>query len=91
MNGTDPAATLNSIQSGPICDQCNKSVRTGDKVQLYATHYEGDGWVSRRLWCENCASSCIGLETDGADEALLTAIYWNSRLVGMKITDRSLP
>lgn len=38
----------------------NKGVRTGDLVRAYATYYEGDGWVLRRLWCDECGASTIG-------------------------------
>jgi hypothetical protein len=85
----DPASALNGSQTGRICDRCNRRVRTGDPVRVYATHYDDDGWVMRRLWCDDCGSSTIGAETDGADEVLVKAVYWSGRLVGVTAVDRS--
>lgn len=91
MSRPNPTAALNGSQTGRICDRCNKHVRTGDPVMVYATHYDGDGWVMRRLWCDDCGDSTIGTETDGADEVVLEAVYWSGRLVSMTTTDRSWP
>ena len=90
MSRPDPAAALNGVQVGHICDSCNRRIRTGDKAVAYATYYEDEGWLIRRLMC-NCGSRTIGLPTDGADEAIIEAVYWSGRLVGVKTVDRSSP
>lgn len=50
MTRASPAKALSGARTGHICDSCNKGVRTGDLVRAYATYYEGDGWVLRRVW-----------------------------------------
>ncbi|SDJ57874.1 hypothetical protein SAMN05216226_105153 [Halovenus aranensis] len=91
MTRQSPAAVLNGVQVGNICDRCNKRVKTGDLVRAYATYYDADGWVVRRVWCDKCSSTTIGLPTDGADEVIVEAVYWSGRLVGAKTVDRSRP
>lgn len=91
MSPTNPAKALNGAQTGHICDRCNKGIRTGDKVRAYATHYDRDGWVLRRVWCDECGDSAIGESTDGADEVIVEAVFWNHRLVSVETRDRSLP
>lgn len=91
MAHANPAKALNGVRSGHICDRCNKGVKTGDLVRAYATHYEREGWVLRRVWCAECGDTIIGEETDGADEAIVEAIFWDHRLVSVKKRDRSLP
>jgi len=91
MTPQSPAAALNGVETGHICDRCNRRIRTGDLVRAYATHYETDGWVIRRVWCDECGSTTIGLPTDGADEAVVEAVYWSGRLVGVTTVDRSRP
>lgn len=86
---SNPAKALNGVKSGHICDRCNKGIRTGDKAVAYATHYDSDGWVIRRVWCDECGSREIGLPTDGADEVVVEAVYWSGRLVGIESVDRS--
>lgn len=88
MSRSNPAKALNGVRSGHICDRCNKRVRTGDLMRVYATHYEQDGWVLRRVWCEDCGDTSINQETDGAREVILEAVFWNSKLVSMnELTD----
>jgi hypothetical protein len=89
MSQSKPAKALNGVRSGHICDRCNKGVRTGDLVQAYATHYDRDGWMLRRVWCEECSGTTIGEETDGADEVMVEAVFWDHRLVSVKERDRS--
>lgn len=91
MTRPSPAAALNGEQTGHICDRCNRGIRTGDKAVAYATYYDDDGWVVRRVWCDDCESTTIGLPTDGADEVVVEAVYWQSRLVGVTTVDRSRP
>lgn len=91
MTRPSPAAALNGVQCGHICDRCNRGIRTGDKAVVYATHYETDGWVIRRVWCDECGDREIGLPTDGADEVVIEAVFWNHRLTGVKTVDRSKP
>jgi hypothetical protein len=83
MSRSNPAKALNGVQSGHICDRCNKGVRTGDLVRAYATHYDRDGWVLRRVWCEECGGRTVTSPTDNADEVVVEAVYWQGRLVGM--------
>jgi hypothetical protein len=89
MTRPSPAAALNKTRSGNVCDQCNRRIRTGDKAVVYATYYEADGWVIRRVWCDDCGSTTIGLPTDGTDEVVVEAVYWSRRLVGVTTVDRS--
>jgi hypothetical protein len=89
MNRPSPAAALNGVEVGNICDRCNRGIRTGDMAVVYATYYDADGWVIRRVWCDDCGNREIGLPTDGADEVVVEAVYWRSRLVGVKTVDRS--
>ena len=91
MTRPSPTAALNGLQVGHICDRCNRRIRTGDKAVVYATYYDADGWVVRRVMCADCGSTTIGLPTDGADEVLVKAVYWSGRLVGVKTVDRSRP
>ncbi|WP_205254246.1 hypothetical protein [Haloarcula sp. JP-Z28] len=57
---------------------------------VYATYYDADGWVVRRVMCD-CGSHTIGLPTDGADEVIVEAVYWRGRLAGAKTVCRSRP
>ena len=82
MTRPSPAAALNKTRSGNVCDRCNRRIRTGDKAVVYATYYDADGWVVRRVWCDGCGET-TGLSTDGADEVVVEAVYWSGRLVGM--------
>ena len=86
---SNPAKALNGVRSGHICDRCNKHVRTGDFVQAYATHYDRDGWVLRRMWCDDCGETTIGKETDEADEVIVEAVFCGHQLVSVKARDRS--
>jgi hypothetical protein len=83
MSRPNPAKALNGVRSGHICDRCNKGVQTGDMVKAYATHYDRDGWVLRRVWCEDCGESTIEAEADGADEVIVEAVFWNHRLISV--------
>ena len=89
MNRPSPAAALNGVETGNICDRCNRGIRTGDMAVVYATYYETDGWVIRRVWCDDCGNREIGLPTDGADEVVVEAVYWSGRLAGVTTVDRS--
>lgn len=91
MTQLSPAEALNGVQTGHICDRCNRGIRTGDKAVAYTTYYDADGWVLRGVWCGDCGSRTIGLKTDGADEAVIEAVYWQGRLVGATAVDQSRP
>jgi len=91
MSRPSPAAALNGVETGHICDRCNRGIRTGNKAVAYATYYEDERWLVRRVWCSDCGSTTIGLPTDGADEVVVEAVYWSGRLVGVKTIDRSRP
>jgi len=89
MSRSNPAKALNGVRLGHICDRCNKRIQTGDLVRAYATYYEGDGWILRRVWCRNCGDTTIRERTDGSDEAIVGAIFWNHQLTSAKIKDVS--
>lgn len=91
MTRPSPASALNGVQVDHICDKCNRGIRTGDKAVAYGTYYEVDGWVLRGVWCDQCGNRTIGLETEGADQAVIEAIWWSGRLVGVTTIDRSRP
>lgn len=91
MTRSNPSAALSGVQSGHICDRCNKRVRTGDRVRAYATHYEHDGWKLRRVYCSDCGETSIQSETDSADEVIVEAVFWDNRLVSVDVQDRSRP
>ena len=89
MAHTNRAKVLNGVRSGHICDRCNKRVRTGDLVWAYATHYDRDGWVLRRVWCDECGETTIGESTDRTDEVIFEAVFWGHRLVSVEVSDWS--
>lgn len=91
MTGSDPVTALSGVRTGHICDSCNRGVLTGDLVRGYSTYYEKDGWIPRRLWCDDCGSTTINEGTPGADELILQAVFWNHRLVSVQFEDRSPP
>jgi len=37
------AAALNGVETGHICDRCNRRIQTGNKAVVYATYYDADG------------------------------------------------
>ena len=91
MAHANPTKALDGVRSSHICDSCNKIVRTSDVVRTYATQYDGEGWLLRWLWCEECGDTSINRGTEGADEAIVEAVYWNNRLVSVEERDRNLP
>ena len=91
MTRPSPAKALNSVETGHICDRCSRGIRTGDMAVVYATYYEDEGWLVRRVWCSDCGSTTIGLPTDGADEVVVEAVWWAGRLAGATTVDRSRP
>jgi len=38
MSRPDPAAALNGVGTGQICDSCNRRIQHGDKVGMYVTY-----------------------------------------------------
>jgi len=91
MSRPDPAAAMNGTRTGHICSGCNKRVRTGALVRGYVTYYDRDEWVLRRLYCDSCGDRTIDRGTEGADEAIIEAVFWNHRLAGVCVLDRDLP
>jgi len=89
MSRPDPAAAMNGVGTGHICDSCNKRIQHGDEVGLYATWYDEGGWTPRRTWCHGCCPEEVDPETDGADEAILLGVFFAHKLVGVTIRDRS--
>jgi hypothetical protein len=39
--------------------------------------------------CGDCGETIIGEGTDGADEVIVEAVFWDYRLVSVKMRDRS--
>jgi superfamily II helicase len=92
MDDRERSDSISSPQSNarrdcPICDRCNRRVRTGELVRAYATQYDGEGW----LWCEECGDTSINRGTEGADEVIVEVVFWNNRLVSVEERDRCLP
>jgi len=88
MSQLNPTKALNGARTGHICDRCNKCVQTGELVRVYATYYDREGWMLRRVWCEECGESTLEGGTDGADEAIVEAVFWDHRLVSINVIDR---
>lgn len=91
MSHPNPAAVLNGVQTGHICDSCNRRVQHGEKAGMYVTYYDEDGWTPRRTWCLGCCPEVVDPGTDGADEAILLGVLFAHRLVSVTVTDRSHP
>ncbi len=91
MSRPDPAASLNGVQTGHICDSCNKQIQHGDKVSMYATWYDEGGWTPRRTWCMKCCPGSVDPGTEGADEVIVEAVFWSHQLAGVRVKDRSRP
>lgn len=87
MNRPDPAAVLNGVPTGHICDRCSARIEYGDEAGMYVTFYERGGWTSRRMWCLDCCPEDIDPGTESANEALLIGVFFNHRLAGVR--DRS--
>ncbi len=83
---TGPAKVLPGAQVGNICSGCNKGIQTGDLVRPYATRFEYDGWVVRRLWLTAVGSQRLD-EEQMADEAIIRAVFWKHRLAAVVVND----
>jgi len=59
MSRPEPAKALSAVRSGQMCDRCNNGVRTGDPVRAYAIHYDREGRLLRRVWCDDCGEATI--------------------------------
>jgi hypothetical protein len=91
MSRAAPTAALSGARTGHICDRCNRRLRAGDIARAYGTYYNDRGWTLRRVWCEECGDARISRGTDDADEALIEGVFWDQRLVSVKLLDRSNP
>ncbi len=91
MSRLDPAAAMNGVDTGHICDRCNRGIEQGEKTGMYVTWYEGSGWTPRRTWCLDCCPEEVDPDTDGADEAILIGVFFSHRLAGVRVRDRSRP
>jgi hypothetical protein len=91
MSPLDPAKALNGVQTGSICDSCNRRIHHGDKAGMYATWYDEGGWTPRRTWCLDCCPETVDPGTEGADEAILLGVFFSHRVVSVALRDRSLP
>jgi len=88
MSRSDPAVALNGVQTGHICDSCNKRIRSGDVAGLYATWNNQLGWEPRRTYCCDCCPDDIQPATRGTDEVILTGIFFSHRLVSIETRER---
>jgi hypothetical protein len=43
------------------------------------------------VWCEECGESTIEEGTEGADEVIIEAVFWDHSLVSVDIHERSRP
>ena len=91
MSRPDPAAALNGVGTGHICDSCNRRIQHGDKAGMYVTWYDERGWTPRRSWCYRCCPDKVEPGTDGADEAILLGVFFAHSLVSVTVRDRSRP
>ena len=89
MSRPDPAAALNGVWTGHICDGCNRRINNGDKAGMYVTFYDRGGWTPRRTWCLDCCPETVDPPTEGADEAILLGVFFGHRLMAAIIRDRS--
>jgi hypothetical protein len=91
MSRQDPAAAMNGVGTGHICDSCNRRINHGDEAAMYVTWYDCGGWTPRRTWCLECAPLEINTSTTDSDEAILVGVFFSSRLVGVRVRDRCRP
>jgi hypothetical protein len=91
MSRPDPAAALNGIGTGHICDSCNRRIQHGDKAGMYVTWYEEGGWTPRRTWCLDCCPEEADPGTEGADEAILIGVFFSHHVAGVRVRNRSHP
>jgi len=90
MSRPDPAAAMNGVGTGHICDRCNRTLQHGDEAGMYVTWDAGD-WRPRRTWCQSCCPDEVDPGTEGADEAILLGVFFAHRLVSVTVRDRSRP
>lgn len=90
MSSAEPQQTLDGTLVGRICDRCNRSLQLAETVRLYATYYEGEGWLLRSVWCTECGDPQIGTGTLHADEVAAEVIFWFHRLVHVTIISRTV-
>jgi hypothetical protein len=88
MTRPNPAAALSGIQTGNICDSCNRRIDHGEKAGMYVTWYDREGWLPRRTWCLDCCPETIDPSTEGTDEAILIGVLFGHRLISLKIENR---
>lgn len=91
MSRPDPAAAMNGIGTGHICDRCSARIQHGDKAGMYVTFYDEGGWTPRRTWCLDCCPEEVDPGTDGADEAILIGVFFNHRLAEVRVHGRCRP
>ena len=86
-----PVKAIEGTPTGDCCDGCNRGLRDGDRIRLYATFYDEVGWDVRRVYCRGCCSDQIESETRNADELIAEAVFFWYRIIGVEILDRSFP
>jgi len=89
MSHPSPAAALNGVRTGHICDRCNRRIQHGEQAGMYVTWYDHSGWTPRRTWCMDCCPEEVETETGGTDEAILMGVLFSQRLISVHIYDRS--
>jgi hypothetical protein len=56
-----------------VCSKTNRSLNKDDEVHVYATWYDRDGWVIRRVYEKGATDAAENLRenpTDGCDEVV---------------------
>lgn len=91
MSRPDPAAALNGVGTGHLCDRCNQRIQHGDKAAMYVTWYDEGGWTPRRTWCLDCCPKTIDKPTEETDEAVLIGVFFAHRLIGLSVRNRVRP
>ncbi|WP_248514989.1 hypothetical protein [Salinarchaeum laminariae] len=86
-----PEEAIQGTKIGAICDRCNRGIQNGETVGFYATYYEDAGWTLRRLYCTDCGETTVDPPTEGADEVIGAAVWFNHVLAAVRIIDRSRP
>lgn len=89
--GVPPEKAIQGMKIGAICDRCSRRVLNGESVGFYATYYEDAGWTLRRIYCTGCGETTVDPPTDGADEVVGGAVFFNHVLAAVRIIDRSRP
>jgi hypothetical protein len=92
MSRPDPAAAMNGVGTGHICDSCNRRIQHGDKAGMYVTWMESaNEWIPRRTWCLDCCPETVDPPTEGVDEAIFLGMFFAHRIVSVRVKSRCYP